>query len=378
MKQISDLLDHASNVAAHQQREEVERKRNGEYFNVFRLCRVDHYENMHSYILASLMNPDGNHGQGSIFLDLFLEFLDNSFSSVFMSKQASVFTEYSTDFGRIDILIEDKAGRAIIIENKIYAQDQDSQIRRYNQFALSKYTKDCYRIIYLTLDGHEAAKHSGEGVDYTCLSYEKNILHWLGKCLESTNAKPSLYEPLLQYQNLIKSLVGLDMNNTVDQALLQEMIDAPDGVAAIINTLPAWEKAIIEKNLFGPLTLFSRDNGLEFFVDDAFWSKAKNVYFRFKIDAVHAIYFQCDKAGWNQIYYGIQDSSMNQAASAPLHGLLGGNEWWPYGWQYLEMHKNWTPDVIAEIANDEEGKFIDYIKKVVKELLLEMNHSGII
>ena len=378
MKQISDLLKHASNVAAQQQKEEAERKRNGEYFNVFRLCRVDHYENLHSYILASLLNPEGNHGQGPLFLDMFLEFLDDSFSSTFKSEQASVYTEYSTDFGRIDILIEDKTGRAIIIENKIYAQDQDSQIRRYNQFALSKYKKDGYRIIYLTLDGHEAAKHSGEGVDYTCLSYEDNVLQWLGKCLESTRVKPSIYEPLLQYQNLIKSLVGLDMNYTVDQALLQEMMDAPDGVAVIMNALPAWEKAIIEKFLFGPLRLFSRDNGLEFIVDDDFWSKAKDVFFGFKIDEAHAIYFQCDKAGWNQIYYGIQDSSMKQAASAPLQGLYGGNEWWPYGWQYLDMHQNWTPDDIAEIANDEEGSFIQYIIDIVKSLLLEMKQNGII
>ena len=376
MKQISDLLKHASNVAAQQQKKEAERKRNGEYFNVFRLCRVDHYENLHSYILASLLNPEGNHGQGSLFLDLFLEFLDDSFSSTFNSKQAYVYTEYSTDFGRIDILIEDNTGRAIIIENKIYAQDQDSQIQRYNQFALSKYKKDGYRIIYLTLDGHEAAKHSGEGVSYTRLSYRESIIQWLNQCLESVSIIPALREPLIQYENLIKQLVGYDMDYTSDHNLLREMVESPEGVATIMRAIPEWEKVIINNCIFNPLEVYAKQSGLKFFVDPDFWSKKANTYFEFIFDEIHSIKFEC-QSGWYRFYYGLQDASVNHVPQKPIAGFSGVNEWWPYGSKYIDVHWCWTIYDLAEISQD-KGAFCDYIIKAVNLLRDEMKKERII
>ena len=47
----------------------------GEDFNVFRLCGVDHYETMHSKILAEFLNPQGSHGQRTLFLACFQKLL---------------------------------------------------------------------------------------------------------------------------------------------------------------------------------------------------------------------------------------------------------------------------------------------------------------
>jgi hypothetical protein len=47
----------------------------GGRFNVFRLCGVDHYENVHSTILAELLNPKGTHGLKEKFLNKFIETL---------------------------------------------------------------------------------------------------------------------------------------------------------------------------------------------------------------------------------------------------------------------------------------------------------------
>ena len=378
MSKETELLRLASDVAAQEKKEYAQKRSQGGDFNVFYLCKVDHYENMHSYIIANLLNPKGSHGQGALFLDLFLSSLDKSFVTSFESAKASVYTEYSTEWGRMDIVIEDNNGMAVIIENKVYAADQDSQLRRYDSFARSnRYKPDGYRILYLTLDGHEAEDHSGKDVHYTCISYQETILSWLEQCLSTVLEKPALREPLIQYIKLIKQLVGKEMNNPVNQNLLKEMLSVPDGVAAIVRAYPQWEKSIIENHVFNKLKSFSEAEGFEFVISNNFWSKDSWVYFVFRFDSAHAIMFQFEKFGWKQCYYGLLNSNLRQKAPSPLPGLYGGNDGWPYGWHYLDIHKNWTVDDLVEISHD-EGEFVQYIVRVVNTLKAEMHRSGII
>jgi hypothetical protein len=98
---------------------------------MFRIVGVNHYENTHSAILAELLNPKGTHGLKSKLLELFVvQMLTMETMKVFHCENATVKTEAPGN-GRIDILIEDNAGRAIIIENKIYAEDQWEQLKRW-------------------------------------------------------------------------------------------------------------------------------------------------------------------------------------------------------------------------------------------------------
>ena len=122
----------------------------GGRFNMFRLCGVNHYENTHSAIIAEFLNPNGSHGLKSKLLESFIETLGNDFTiEHFNCEKARVRTEHSTEEGRIDILIEDNQHKAIIIENKIYANDQPEQLKRYNRYAQTY--KNGYQILYLTL-----------------------------------------------------------------------------------------------------------------------------------------------------------------------------------------------------------------------------------
>jgi len=75
----------------------------------------------------------------------------------FKIEKANIFTEYSTNEGRMDILIKDNNNHAIIIENKIYADDQWEQLKRYKTFAQKEYGERNYQILYLTLWGNEAS-----------------------------------------------------------------------------------------------------------------------------------------------------------------------------------------------------------------------------
>ncbi|MBQ5443834.1 MAG: PD-(D/E)XK nuclease family protein [Erysipelotrichaceae bacterium] len=109
----------------------------GAGFNVFRLCGVDHYETMHSKILAEFLNPKGSHGQGKLFLDLFCEMLGRLGFDGSFSLNVSVSTEFTgyikgESVGRFDILIEDSSTSSVcVIENKIFASEQPEQLKRY-------------------------------------------------------------------------------------------------------------------------------------------------------------------------------------------------------------------------------------------------------
>lgn len=355
----------------------TEARLRGEAFNVYRTCGVDHYENSHSRILAEWLNPKGAHGQGDLFLSLFLQFTLDDFSKEFDSSSASVYTEYSTNEGRLDVLIEDNDGRAVIIENKIYAADQAAQLKRYEKYARKKYSIKGYRLLYLTLEGCEASEQSGKDVEYFPLSYKGTILSWLEACVKAVYDKPLLRESLIQYRNLIKQLTGQDMDRTVEKELVAEMMRTPQAVAAILQAYPAWEKEVLETKLFKPLEEFALRRGFKFTVDSRFWAKNTWGFFSFQVKENLSIVFQYEGRGRTNFYYGIVDKRPDRRDIKPLPGLEDGNENWRYGWHYFDMHLNWTTNDIVEMSND-GGAFVNYICSAVDNMMTQMKSNSIL
>lgn len=115
--------------------------------------------------------------------------------------------EDATEGGRIDMTIT-VGSWLLIIENKIYAQDQDRQLLRYANYAKSS-PKD-YMLLYLTLDGKNASDRSttdaqGNTAEYTPLSYKEHILAWLHQCVSMAYGKPLVRETLQCMSNADKS-----------------------------------------------------------------------------------------------------------------------------------------------------------------------------
>ena len=91
------------------------RKKTYADFNIFRVCRVDHYETIHSAILAEWINPNGSCVLAGPFLQALFRKLDIVYP--FNFQKYRVHTEFIiTDMRRIDILIEDGT-YAVAIEN---------------------------------------------------------------------------------------------------------------------------------------------------------------------------------------------------------------------------------------------------------------------
>jgi hypothetical protein len=373
---IRQLLFKASTSVARQKAIETENNKRGELFNVYRTCKVDYYETRHSNIIAEWLNPVGSHGQKDLFLSLFIQRTIPDFAQTFCAKDASVTTEYTTDVGRLDILIKDCNGKAIIIENKIYAADQGAQLKRYEKYAIDQYGKGCYRLLYLTIDGSDASDQSGKDVNYVPISYQRTIISWIEACISAIYDKPFLRESMIQYKHLIKQLTNQDMDKTIEKELVNEMMRSPEGVAAIIKAYPTWERCVLDESLFNPLKIYAEERGLDFRVSDSFWTKNAWGSFEFIIMPKLRIVFQYEKQGRYSFYYGIVDERPDRREQKPLPGLQGGNENWRYGWHYFDMHRNWTIDDIVEFTHD-NGSFLKYICDAVDKMMDEMKRADI-
>ena len=197
-------------------RKEESRKR-GERFNMFQLLGVAHYELKHSKIIAYFLDPNGLHGQGDMFLKLFLQ-TTNDNSGLNTSKAVVYIENDIKEEGRIDIFIKDDSGIGIIIENKIYAGDQNKQLIRYNEYAKNALAK--HIIYYLTLYGSDASKNSAKDVEYRRISYSEHIVKWLQCCIQHSATMPAIRETLVQYLNHIKQLTNKDMDSLNEQELI--------------------------------------------------------------------------------------------------------------------------------------------------------------
>lgn len=266
MKEIQNLLNQVS-IIAKKNAELLDA--NGGRFNMFRMLGVDHYENSHSAILAELLNPKGSHGLKGEFLKIFISNLINEeIIEGFNCENAKVRTEAGTYDGRIDICIEDNQHHAIIIENKVYAEDQWEQLKRYNAWALGEYSAGKYQILYLTLDGKEASLHSGQGVEYKQISYSTDIIKWLEECVYKSARYPLIRETIIQYINHLKQLTNQDMDTKNSQEIV-ELLSKPENLDATITiykNYPALCKFIInniiQKNLKPQLEEFAAKNQL--------------------------------------------------------------------------------------------------------------------
>ena len=242
------ILNLLSFTKAHLHHRETLMRATGSHFNLFQVLGIGHYEvKTHSPILAELLNPKGRHCQGEVFLKLFLENI-NIEADEFEAKSSTVKTEYHLGTktedagGRIDIVIEDSRHRRILIENKIYASDQEKQLSRYRKFDDNAY------LFYLTLYGNPPLNLTEEEMNKTkskCISYKDHIHAWLIDCRKEVACLPSIREMLSQYIALIEELTHQSTTIQMNKNLINEIIDKPDNLHAFF-TLRDAESAVQE------------------------------------------------------------------------------------------------------------------------------------
>ena len=283
---INNLLNQIRLLSQKKKEFRDERLNRGENFNLFQdLGLMSDEVHLHSSFIATLLNPRGSHGQKDKYLKAFMEMLsrlDKKMSLDFIdtgNKRVSVQVEKNIgpltqdQGGRIDLYITDSRHR-IIIENKIYAGDQNLQMKRYWNFGIKKGGEESFRLFYLTLQGNNPCKKSSDdlGSDkYVCISYKHDILTWLGKCLELSARLPLIRETIVQYMNTIKIITNSNMDKNDEMMQLLCKPENIDAVFDIFNSRDEFINYIINTCFIPRLRNLAKDKGFELRTDTTDW-----------------------------------------------------------------------------------------------------------
>lgn len=230
-------------------------------YNIFTLFHGFSDEvNLHSNFIASLLDPNGDHYKGGLFLKLFLETCGIDDFGIDTSR-ATVFKE----FKHIDIYISD-GKKHIILENKVYAKDQPTQIARYikaiqNKGAEERDVEDediC--VLYLHPDGklpdnqsfgdyHAKLLGENPSIEFKVISYGKEILEWIDKCKNEVSNLTDLNVFLSQYKDVIEMIY--DRYKRIDEMETAKFVEIfkenYTAVSEIANNYQEMRKKIIDE-----------------------------------------------------------------------------------------------------------------------------------
>jgi hypothetical protein len=125
-------------------------------FSLFQFFSIG--ENKISQVLAYFLDVYQNHGQGDMFLNEFIKTFYGK--EIEITQFENVCEKVITKNRRIDIYIKLK-GLTIAVENKIWADDQNNQLKDYSQF-LEQNSQGTYLLLYLNPYGLEPKSKSIE------------------------------------------------------------------------------------------------------------------------------------------------------------------------------------------------------------------------
>lgn len=194
-------------------------------YNIFRILEVAEKEVIMCRFLIDLLNPEGAHGCGTLFLKSFLEKVlnkrqlnDTSLSHTDIIKEFVIDSER-----RIDIVIKNTCF-FIPIEVKIYASEQNGQCYDYYEYA--KTVDSNASIVYLTRFGNMPSLYSRKNKNgdeivpshkITCISWERDIWDWLREML--TCLDEPMKQIIVQYMDAVHSIADRRAEKIMEKSL---------------------------------------------------------------------------------------------------------------------------------------------------------------
>ena len=374
MEQIRSLLHELSKEVSRENTKLEEKKSRGESFNIFSICGVNHYEVTHSAIIAEFLNPLGSHGQKEAFVKAFVESLNLS-DFDFSLDDVEVTTEMIIPNGRIDIVISNDNKQAIIIENKIYAADQWQQLKRYDEYAKTKYHNG-YKILYLTLNGSSPNDGASQKVAHRTISYKHHIIDWLLECRHIAIEKPLIRETLNQYIQHLKKLTNtIDMETDNKNSIIKLLIENYQATEKILNIQRDLEEHIVKNILFQALGEVAQEFDMHFECEDPkrFFSKSAQAWFAIRPSQPSTWYiaFEFGAGDWMTLEVGlVWDETHRESRKAkeqlPIFRRKP-NDLWFYGWDYVK-YGDWSTQYLLNMANDVE-EFKQFYRDLIGSIL---------
>lgn len=176
---------------------------------------------LHSRMIGNLLKPNAKHYQGTLFLEEFLKAIELDNWGLDLSC-AIVSIEYKA----IDLYITD-GNKHIIIENKIWAEDQPCQIMKYINIIVKEnkesidltqiiddhivLDENLIQVLYLTPRAKKVSSaHKIDGDGYIFFSGDEDADDELSKCSKRKNTKEYVPEGLKKYKAKYKKITYKD------------------------------------------------------------------------------------------------------------------------------------------------------------------------
>lgn len=211
--------DFFENVRKFKQEQNKQKQRGLNDFNILTTVLKYHDEvRVHSRMIGAFLDINGKHYQDSLFLEKFLAEIK---ITNYDFKNSKLYLEYEN----IDLYLTDGLNH-IIIENKIWAKDQDAQIKRYID-AIQKENDNVsienLYVVYLSIDRKQPSDYSLDTLnikgDYIVnkskkiarfinINYKNEILNWLEECQYEVQNITNLNEAIKQYTDVVKMIIN--------------------------------------------------------------------------------------------------------------------------------------------------------------------------
>ena len=241
-----ELSDKIKIMLEEKEQKRAKRQAQGDYFNIFELCKIAEKENTHSNIIANLLDPGWKHGQGNIFLKRFCERLDIPFES---AAATTVVREEVIPDRRPDIVIRNGCN-LIVIENKTGTCDHENQLQDYWNWMFDESNEniETRTLIYLTKNGEhprcqleiEYYKPQNKKNVSSCTVFGKNaqkfillpyseIRDWCAHCSITPGVPECVADAFKQYANFLE----LWLNNETDDSDIIEFCAQEENLEAV-------------------------------------------------------------------------------------------------------------------------------------------------
>ena len=364
-------------------------------FNPFQFLRTD--EMGLSKILAFLLDPTETHGQGDLFLNSFLKFINKHqflayqkvniyLEKITKEENDEITNETTNKNGRHDIFIEgildNKRSWVISIENKLQgAIDQPKQMHTYAK-DLKNYVSDSYFLIYLPIFSNNPPEKSISEDEWAELMSNKKAMVLSASMLIQWLDNTVIIAPAVkQFCNDFKKFLSEDiMGNTQNSnELIECLINNDKALFSALTVLETretlYEKlmAMLVEQLKIRFNWYTKLININFECgeDESFNKKGYGLYIG-NDDFGVCIYF--NKKGLSDAYYGVyanNDNLFNNMTKI-FHDFIIENNFdepfdvFPLSKWLEDEYEVWDAKVLSKIPS---GELASYIFDLWKPLL---------
>ncbi|MCG6551243.1 MAG: PD-(D/E)XK nuclease family protein [Candidatus Magnetominusculus sp. LBB02] len=195
---------------------------NAPEWNIFKVLGIESKEvDLHTPFLHGLLDPNGTHGQGRLFLDSFMGSVVGYSAGLSFSDRSNPSWYVEREKERIDLRIcNDWLKKGIYIENKVYTATSSGQLSRYMKLWHERYERIGAdgAIYFLTIDGEEPPDEAFDSYGrftrweieqeigkIRLLSYKRDIKGWLEGLMGGIKPQ-KLKQSIIQYIEIIDNL----------------------------------------------------------------------------------------------------------------------------------------------------------------------------